>query len=46
LKNGGNGIDRAAFFKLLGEGMFGQFDPRLDFVVMESRVEKVPEGEG
>jgi hypothetical protein len=44
LKNGSDGVDRAAFFKLLGKGMFDQFDPRLVFVLLESGVEEALEG--
>jgi hypothetical protein len=46
LKNSGDGFNRIASFKLLGEGMLVQFGPRLDFVVLESSAEDVREGGG
>jgi hypothetical protein len=46
LKNGGDGINRIACLKLLGEGMIDQSGPRLVFVLLESSVEEVPEGGG
>jgi hypothetical protein len=44
LKYGGDGINRVACFKLLGEGMIKQYGPGLDFIVLESRVEEALEG--
>ena len=44
LKNGGDGIDRVARFKLLGERMIDQASFRLVLIVLESSVEEVFEG--
>ena len=45
LKNGGDGINIVASFKFLGEGMFGQIDFGLVFVLLKSRVEDALEGD-
>ena len=36
-------MNRAAVFKLISEGMFDQFSPRLVFVVPESTIELIEE---
>ena len=46
MKNCGDGINRAACFKSLGEGMFSQFAPRLILVLLEGSVEEVLKGRG
>jgi hypothetical protein len=46
LENGDDRIDRVAFFKLFGEGVFDQFGLCLVFIVLKSCVEEVLEGGG